>query len=246
MRQAALVPLFAGLLLVSASARPLLSQEPAAYGGTSSLGISGTYSPDSSHIFIGTSRQRRIWTAGVEYTRLLHQNRQFRLAYEGTLTPFLLERDPTVTATVFNSSGATIVTQQAPARVVLVTNGPIGAVEAGNGQIVPLYAQFGTEETYAAAVSPLGARISALPRSSVQPSFAIDLGFVVSARDIPVDHAAQFNYTFAFGPGLQFFTDHRTSVRVEYLYRHISNAGQGEQNPGIDQGVFRVTLSRHR
>jgi hypothetical protein len=48
------------------------------------------------------------------------------------------------------------------------------------------------------------------------------------------------------GPGLQFFTNRRTSMRVEYLYRHISNAGQGDQNPGIDQGVIRLTVSHHR
>jgi hypothetical protein len=33
---------------------------------------------------------------------------------------------------------------------------------------------------------------------------------------------------------------------VEYIYRHVSNAGQGNQNPGVDQGVVRVTVSLHR
>jgi opacity protein-like surface antigen len=238
--------LFLGLLLVSASARPLLSQEAAAYGGVSSFGISASYSPNSSHILIGDSRKRQTWTAGVEYTHLLHQSRQFRLDYEGSVSPFFLERDPTVIATVFNSSGVNIVTQQTPVRVVTTTSGPIGVIEAGNGQIVPLFAEFGTQETHAAAVSPLGARFSALPRHAFQPSFAVDLGFVASAQDLPVDHASRFNYTFSMGPGLQFFASHRTSLRVEYLYRHISNAGQGNQNPGIDQGVIRVTVSRHR
>ncbi|MDP9051810.1 MAG: hypothetical protein M3O31_13990, partial [Acidobacteriota bacterium] len=135
MRLAQLVSLFTGLFLVSASGRPLLSQEAATYGGTRSFGISGSFAPDSSHILIGTSRQRRTWTASLEYTRLLHQNRQFRLDYEGSVTPFLLERDPTVTATVFNSSGATIVTNQTPERVVFVTSAPIGSVLAANGQM---------------------------------------------------------------------------------------------------------------
>jgi hypothetical protein len=31
---------------------------------------------------------------------------------------------------------------------------------------------------------------------------------------------------------------------VEYLYRHVSNGSLGDVNPGIDQGVFRVTISR--
>jgi opacity protein-like surface antigen len=246
LRQVALVTLFAGLLLVAASARPLLSQDTAAYGGTSSFGISASYSPNSTHILIGDSRKRQTWTAGVEYTHLLHQNHHLRFDYEGSVSPFYLERDPTVIATVFNSNGVNIVTRQTPVRVVSVTSAPIGAIEAANGQIVPLYAEFGTQETYGAALSPLGARISALPHSAIQPSFAVDLGFVVSSQDLPVDHASRFNYTFAAGPGLQFFANHRTSMRVEYLYRHISNAGQGDQNPGIDQGVIRLTVSHHR
>jgi hypothetical protein len=109
-----------------------------------------------------------------------------------------------------------------------------------------LYALFGKQNTYAAAVSPLGARISAMPRWRIQPSASIDLGFVVSARDIPVDNSAQFNYMLSFGPGVEFFGDNHTSWRVEYLYRHISNAGQGTNNPGIDQGVLRITVSMHR
>ena len=111
----------------------------------------------------------------------------------------------------------------------------------GVGRSAPLYALYGRQDTYAAAFSPLGARINALPRWRVQPSFALDLGFVVSARDIPVDEADQFNYMFSLGPGVQFFSSPQASVRVEYIYRHVSNAGQGYQNPGIDQGVFRVT-----
>jgi hypothetical protein len=31
---------------------------------------------------------------------------------------------------------------------------------------------------------------------------------------------------------------------VEYLYRHMSNANTAPENPGVDQLVFRVTLTR--
>jgi hypothetical protein len=61
-----------------------------------------------------------------------------------------------------------------------------------------------------------------------------------------VDQSAQFNYTFALGPGIEFFQNRRTSWRIEYLYRHVSNAGEGFENPGLDQGVFRITMSEHR
>jgi hypothetical protein len=105
---------------------------------------------------------------------------------------------------------------------------------------------YGREDTYAAAFNPLGARITAFPRWRLRPSFSLDLGFVVSRQDIPVDQSDRFNYLFSFGPGLEIFTYSNTSWRVEYVYRHMSNAGQGDQNPGVDQGVVRVTISLHR
>jgi hypothetical protein len=229
----------------ASSAHPLRGQEAGGYGGVRSFGFSSSYSPDSSRILIGDSGHRRIWTLGAEYTHLLHQTQRLRLDYEGSLMPLFEETDPTVIGTVFTSNGQAIVTPQSPVRVITTTNQPVGSVLTGSG-MVPLYALFGREDTYAAAFAPLGVRATALPRSRLQPSFALDLGFVVSARNIPIDQGTQFNYMFAVGPGVQFFADRYTSWRVEYIFRHVSNAGQGIQNPGIDQGVVRVTVSLHR
>jgi opacity protein-like surface antigen len=234
------------LCIISCGLSASCQENSRAYGGDSSFGISTSYSPDSSHILIGNSGQRKIWTAGLEYTHLLRQTSLLRLDYEGSILPVVEETDPTVLGTLFTSSGYPIVTSQSPVRVLHIANGPVGTVLAGNNQNVPLYALFGKQNTYAAAVTPIGIRVSAMPRWILQPSIALDLGFVVSARDIPLDDCSQFNYTFAFGPGLQFFNSPHTSLRVEYLYRHISNAGQGAQNPGIDQGVVRLTVSMRR
>jgi hypothetical protein len=246
LRKAALVSIFAGLVVLSACANPSSGQEPGGLDGVKSFGFSTTYSPNSTHILIGESEDRHIWTVGFEYTHLLRQNPYYRLDYEGSIMPVWEEIDPTVTGTVFTSGGSAIVTPQTPVRVVDVAHGPVGTILTASGAIVPLYAQFSRENTYAAALSPLGARITALPRWRVQPSFSIDMGFILSARDLPVDDSARFNYLFSCGPGIEFFGDAKTSWRVEYLYRHFSNAGQGDQNPGVDQGVIRVTVSVHR
>ena len=53
-------------------------------------------------------------------------------------------------------------------------------------------------------------------------------------------------YMFEFGPGVQVFTGARSALRLEYLYHHVSNAHLGNLNPGVDQGVFRLTFSRYR
>jgi len=243
------VSTFAGLLGLAVYGVRGWAQEvdrPGGVGGVRSFGISTSYSPDSSHILIGEADQRRTWTLGVEYTHLLHLNPHYRLDFEGSLTPFYLESDPDVTASIYTTGGRSYITQQTPVRVLSINHQPLGVVLTGGGKSVPLYAIYGRENTYAASLAPVGVRVSALPRWTVQPSFAIDLGFVVSAHDIPVDLSDQFNYLFAFGPGVQIFTNPRASLRLEYIYRHISNAHQGYQNPGVDQGVFRLTLSRRR
>ena len=242
----ALVPIFAAWVSLAGWGGAAWGQEPGGPGGLQSFGVSSSFSPDSSHILIGQAEQRRIWTLGVEYTRLLRIRPRFRFDYEASLMPLYEETDPTVTGTIFTLAGQAVITPQSPVRVVDVAHGPVGEATASNGTLIPIYAIFGRQDTYAAAFSPLGARISALPRSRVQPSLALDLGFVVSASDIPVDQSDRFNYMFAFGPGVQLFTDSHTSWRVEYIYRHTSNAHQGYQNPGVDQGVFRLTLSLHR
>jgi hypothetical protein len=245
LRKAALVSIFAGLACLSALGAACRGQEPGGFGGVESLGFSTSYSPTSIHILIGDAEQRRIWTLGIEYTHLLRLRRRFRLDYEGSVMPLYQETDPTVTGAEFSLNGTVISTPQTPVRVVHVTSAPLGTAAAGPNMTVPIYAVYGREDTYGAAFTPLGARISALPRWPVRPSLSFDLGFVVSRRDIPVDESDRFNYMLSFGPGLEFFTDRETSFRVEYIYRHMSNAGQGSENPGVDQGVVRLTMSLH-
>jgi opacity protein-like surface antigen len=148
-------------------------------------------------------------------------------------------------ATEWTNAGQTFVTPVTPERVIAVNHASLGNICAG--ACSPIYPVYGRDETtYAASISPLGVRAILLSRRRVQPTFESDLGVVISSRDIPVDSSSQFNYQFSFGPGVQFFFSQRTAVRLEYVFRHISNANAGAINPGIDQGVFRLTLSRYR
>jgi hypothetical protein len=244
--KAARVTIFAGLACLSALGAAGRGQEPGGFGGVQSFGFSSSYSPTSTHILIGDAEHRRVLTLGAEYTRLLRQRPRFRLDYEGSVMPLYEETDPTVIGAAFTLNGVQIVAPEPPVRVIYVTNAPIGIAATGKNTTAPIYAVYGREDTYAAAVTPLGARITAFPRWRLRPSVSLDLGFIVSRQDIPVDQSDRFNYLFSFGPGLEFFTYNKTSWRVEYIYRHMSNAGQGDQNPGVDQGVVRVTISLHR
>ena len=210
-----------------------------------SFGIQGTFSPDSSHILIGRADQRRTWTAGFEYGRTVLSRSSVRLDYEGSITPFFQERDPTITGAYFMLNGYPQSVAVPTGRVLDTGGTPIGYVLIG-GPPIPIYGTYSSKKSYAFAVSPLGARISGFNSHKIQPTFSADLGVVFSSRDLPIDDSAKFNYLVSFGPGIEFFYRPNESVRLEYLYRHMSNAGSGESNPGVDQGVFRLTLSRRR
>lgn len=246
MRKTVLFSIVGGVVLSCAAARASNAQDTGSYGGKQSFGFSTSWSGDSSHILIGDSEKRRVWTLGAEYSRIIVRSPHVRLDYEGSILPLYQETDPTVTGTMFTFNGQTFLTPQAPERVIYVTSQPVGIAITGKNTTAPIYAQFAKEDTYAAAFSPLGARVNALPRWRVQPTLSLDLGFVVSRQDIPIDDSSQFNFLFSFGPGVELFADHQTSWRLEYLYRHMSNGGLGNENPGVDQGVVRVTLSVHR
>lgn len=232
---------------ISLTAQSSPSQEHADFGGTQSFGISTSYSPDSSHMLIGEAEQRRTWTFGFEYTHRIGHSQRVRLDYEGSVLPVYEEFDPAVVGLLYTVPGTTNTDPESPpVRVTTVNRGPIGLLTVAKGVTTPIYPIYGNMNTYGGALSPLGARATLFQHHSIQPSFSLDLGFVVATRDIPVENSDQFNYMFSFGPGLQVYSTPQASIRIEYIYRHISNAGQGNVNPGVDQGTFRFTIIRSR
>ncbi|MDR3745177.1 MAG: acyloxyacyl hydrolase [Acidobacteriaceae bacterium] len=241
--RAALLSLFAIPICLSIWSTSARAQEIGGFGGKESFGVFSSYSPDSSHMLIGMSEQRRSWMAGLEYTHRIGSTDKVRWDYEFSLLPFYMESDPAVVATTATYGGVTSTTANSPIRVIHIDpSTPVGITYTG----IKVYPIYGRETSYAVGMSPLGGRTTFFPRSRIQPSFAVDLGFLVSGRDLPVDDSNRFNFTFAFGPGVQVFSSKHSSVRLEYLYHHISNAGMGDSNPGVDQGVFRLTMSHHR
>jgi hypothetical protein len=240
MRIKNLAIIFLSLCFLGAFGGSVLAQE---LSGRQSFGISSTFAPDSSHILIGDAEQRRVWTAGLEYSRRLWGNGSLRLDYEGSVAPFFQERDPTLVAEYAIINGNQVIAPASGLRVVYANNDPVGG--GGFGNTIPLYPIYGSTKTYAFAMSPIGARISGFSSHRLQPTFSTDLGMLFSSRNLPVDDSASFNYLFSFGPGVEILRGNG-AIRLEYLYRHMSNGNAGYNNPGVDSGVFRLTLSRSR
>jgi hypothetical protein len=88
--------------------------------------------------------------------------------------------------------------------------------------------------TYAGGVTPLGMQVNFRNGHRVQPFFDAHGGMLYFMRQEPVPQSSQFNFTFNFGTGVQWFTGRRSSVLIGYKYHHISNNETAAMNPGID------------
>jgi len=93
------------------------------------------------------------------------------------------------------------------------------------------------------AISPLGMQWNFRATHKLQPILDSHGGYMYSAKEIPVDSAGSFNFTFDVGVGLEIYRTPTRSIRVEYRIHHISNGNTATRNPGIDNGLFQVTYS---
>lgn len=222
-------------------------------GGRQSFAVSTAVGPKSNANGIGYAQERRIITAAFAYTHSIWTGRYLRIAYEGSVVPFFKESDPAII-------GVTALNPPPPDPSVLLLTRPVRPITVDN---VPLqitifepvftpqplmgYYLFGHHEaTYGVGTNQVGARINLFRRYRIQPTAAFNLGMLYTTRDVPVDASSLINFVAQGGPGVEVFTQPRNSVRLEAIYRHQSNGGLGTQNPGVDNWMIRLTLSRYR
>jgi Lipid A 3-O-deacylase (PagL) len=215
------------------------------YARVNTLGIFGAYSADSSHILLGYAENRELLDFGISYNRRLFLNNVVNWQYSGELLPVALESDPMSLETVHSTSptvGTILIGSQDP----MVTCTPLvlnysftnsGTTYTGTDT----FSCSGRRWTMGEAMSPIGFQWNFLPLHSAQPFFVGHGGYMYSTRQIPVDNAGSFNFTFDLGAGVELYHGKTRSVRVEYRYHHISNHNTAQINPGIDNGLFQVT-----
>jgi len=90
------------------------------------------------------------------------------------------------------------------------------------------------DRTYGAGLSPIGLKLNFRRRQMVQPFASGSAGFLYFSKDVPQPGAAQFNFTYDFGGGVQIVNNSRRAITIGYKYQHISNGDRSPINPGID------------
>jgi hypothetical protein len=95
---------------------------------------------------------------------------------------------------------------------------------------------------FGAGANPIGFQVN-FGRKYIQPFANSSIGFLYFTHQVPAPDSSKFNFTFNFGGGIQVFSASRRSFTVGYKYHHLSNAGTGIINPGVDSNVIYVGFS---
>lgn len=218
------------------------------FGGKNTFAAFFDYSNDSSHILIGDAPDRKFTELGFQYEFSLKTNRNFVWKYTAELRPLIAESDPTVTVTARLISPPPMMTDTSPPSATLHCAASASSFSFTDPTTGVLYSETltttcGRRWTYVEGLSPLGTRINLRPRGRWQPTASVLMGLLLSAKKIPLDTAGSFNFTFQFGAGVEYFRTRMQSIRLEYQLQHFSNADTALMNPGVDNGLFKLTYT---
>ena len=206
------------LLVVAASAflSPARSQTAPQpqYPPGNEFAIWGGYSLGNSQVF-GVETNRQLGALALRYARTLYDKPSTSLQYTLDVIPVETVRQYTFTECM-----------PTPSTTAFCANG--------------------RETVYGGGVNPIGLKLNFRREHRLQPFIASTAGFVASVRPVPVDvpGGTQFNFTFDFQTGVDWFNSSRNRAwRFGYKYQHISNAYRRDFNPGVDFHFIFVSYS---
>ena len=76
----------------------------------------------------------------------------------------------------------------------------------------------------------------------MQPFVSSQGGILYFTEQVPLPGSSQFNFSFHFGGGLDFYRHNAHFLTLAYRFHHISNADSGHFNPGIDSNLIYVAV----
>lgn len=230
-------------------APPLAIAQATEYGRRQSFAAFFDYSNDSSHIILGSAPNRRFTELGFQYEYRLKANRRLVWRYTGEFRPLIAESDPTETIeTVFVQPPMPTMTYISPPGATLRCVAAVAAFSGvdpttGNPYTTTQTTTCGRRWTYVEGFSPFGTRINLRPHRRWQPTASVLAGMLLSAKRIPIDTAGSFNFTFELGAGIEYFRTPTQSIRLEYQLQHFSNGFTAAANPGVDNGLLKLTYT---
>jgi Lipid A 3-O-deacylase (PagL) len=203
------------LILLALAAAPLARGQDGVL--RNEFGVWGAYSASAQNIQ-GSVTNFRFDVAAFRYGRILHSSPGYTIEYTVDIDPVEVSRQNTWVSCIVESGGV-----------------PVGA-----------YCPSGGETVYGGGISPIGWKFNFMRSRRWQPLLASTDGLTASERPIPKDipRATQFNFTFDFQAGVEYFNSSRTrSWSFVSKVQHISNASRSSVNPGANIVMFSVGYS---
>jgi Lipid A 3-O-deacylase (PagL) len=203
------------LILLALAAAPLAGGQDHVL--RNEFGVWGAYSATAQDIQ-GSVTDLQFGVAAFRYGRILHSSPGYAIEYTVDIDPVEVMRQNTWVSCVVESGGV-----------------PVGT-----------YCAVGQETVYGGGISPIGWKFNFMRSRRWQPLLASTGGLIASERPIPKDIplATQFNFTFDFQAGVEYFNSSRTrSWSFVSKVQHISNASRSSVNPGANIVMFSVGYS---
>lgn len=115
--------------------------------------------------------------------------------------------------------------------------------------LIPLYAVHQTEFfdsgphhwVYAFSATPLVLKWNWTANERIVPSFAGEIGALISSKHIPPGDTSKFNFTLGAALGISVHLTPQRALDFSVHFIHISNGSLGNLNPGINTSLqFRI------
>jgi hypothetical protein len=161
---------------------------------------------------------RRVYVTEFRWTSLGLAKGPLELAYALDLMPLVVvERTEPNRLICFDQVWRTVCHRDASARV---------AVGAGG--------------------SPIGMKLTLNRNASTRLRLSGALGMVAFSSDVPIYRSRRLNFRYEYGAGFERDLKSGRAFSLGYKFFHVSNAGMGQYNPGLDANVFYVGLAGRR
>jgi hypothetical protein len=157
---------------------------------------------------------RKFFLAAIRYQRTMIRLGSVRLRYVGDIIP-----------------------------IAVVTDNPDADAFAFASDTVLRVGPGARTSVYGFGASPLGFEISPFRTGTLEVVAGGTGGFLAFSRPVPFRNARRFNYTFEFSAAARFFVRSSLAITLGYRLHHMSNAGTGSINPGLDANVIYVELT---
>lgn len=165
----------------------------------------------------GAQRERAVFLIGLRYRRTVSRSDAVALAYTFDVIP-----------------AATVANTPVRIRPVCCT----GLAENVRRELERSLERVEPSTAYGFGVAPLGFQLELFRHRPVSLTLGGGGGLLFFDRDVPHLDTRKMNFTATLNAGLRMVIAEVGEVTLGYKYHHLSNAGTGTFNPGLDSSML--------